>query len=353
MTRTRMPLPRMSTNFFKTAASALAGGALLFAACQPGPKAGEATIDLRHNRQGGGTPVATFHGDSITAEELKERFAEMNPFARARFQSADERKQFVENMARFELLAAEAVKRGLQNDPEVVHQAKTVMVQKLLQQEFDEKPMPVSDEEVAAFYDKNKGDYVKPEMVRLSHVFVSAPEGSAEREAKRKAAEKVLADAQALQALDFNGFGRLAADHSEDERTKPLRGDMRYLTFEDLGKDYGQPVADAAAGLQQVGQLSGVVETKDGFHVLKLQARQAALNLGVEQVKAQIQRRLIQEKRANAFNTFVDGLRSKANYQLHDAPITAMELDLKAPAVEPKGPPPGYIPPMAGGAPTH
>ncbi len=346
-------MTRMNPNLLKTAASALACGALVFAACKPAPKAGEAVVDFRHNRTGGGTAVATFHGDSITAEELKERFAEMNPFARARFQTADERKQFVENMARFELLSAEAVKRGLQNDPEVVHQAKTVMVQKLLQQEFDEKPTPVSEEEVAAFYEKNRGDYVKPEMVRLSHVFVGAAEGSSEREAKRKAAEKVLADAQALQALDFNGFGKLAAEQSEDERTKPLRGDMRYLTMEDLGAQYGQEVAKAAAELVQVGQLSQVVETKDGFHVLKLQARQAALNLGVEQVKAQIQRRLIQEKRAENFNKFVDSLRAGADYKLHDAPITAMELDLKAPATEPKGPPPGYIPPMAGGAPTH
>lgn len=343
----------MSPHFLKTTLSALACGALAMAACKPAPKAGEATVDFRHNRAGTGTPVATFHGDSITAEELKERFAEMNPFARARFQTVEERKQFVENMVRFELLAAEALNRGLQNDPEVVHQAKTVMVQKLLSKEFDEKPMPISDEAVSAFYDKHKGDYVKPEMVRLSHVFVRAEAGSAEREAKRKQAEKVLAEAQALQALDFNGFGRVAAENSEEERTKPLRGDMRYLSNEDLAKQYGDEVAKAAATLTQVGQLSGIVETPQGFHVLKLQARQAALNLGVEQVKTQIQRRLLQEKRAESFNQFVDGLRTRANYKLHDAPIANIEIDMKAPPKEPKGPPPGYIPPMAGGPATH
>jgi peptidyl-prolyl cis-trans isomerase C len=343
----------MRHTFMKPALTTLACAAVALAACQPASRPGEAAVDFRHNRAGTGTPVATFHKDSITAEELTERFAEMNPFARARFQTVEERKQFVENMARFELLAAEALARGLQNDPEVVHQAKTVMVQKLLQKEFDEKPTPVSEADVAAFYQKHQGDYVKPEMVRLSHVFLKAEAGSADRAAKRKKAEALLAQARGLQPLDFNGFGRLASEESDEERTKPLRGDMRYLSNEDLAAQHGPEVLEASRALTQVGQVSEVVETPKGFHVLKLQARQAALNLGVEQVQAQIQRRLLQERRAENFNRFVDDLRKKAAYKLHDAPLAAMEIDMKAPAKEPRGPPPGYIPPMAGGPASH
>ncbi len=342
----------MSQTLIKSTLTALVCAAVTLAACEQ-KQPGQAAMDFRHNPSGTGTPVAAFHQDSITAEELKDRFLEMNQFARARFQTAEERKNFVENMARFELLAAEAVNRGLQNDPQVVHQAKTAMVQKLLEQEFDEKSTPVSDEEVSAFYEKHRSDYVKPEMVRLSHVFLRAEEGSSQREEKRKLAAEILAKARALQPLDFNGFGKLAQTHSEEERTRPLRGDMRYLSYEDLTAQYGEGVLEASRTLAQVGQVSEVVETPQGFHVLKLQARQAKLDLGVEQVKTQIQRRLIQEKRAESFNRFVDGLKAKANYKLHDAPIAAMEVDMKAPPQEPKGPPPGYIPPMAGAPAGH
>src|SRR4051812_33366169 len=88
---------------------------------------GKGTVDFRHNK-GGGTPVATFGKDSITAEELKQRFMELSPIARTQYQTVERRKEYVEGLARFELLAQEALRRGLQQDPEVVETAKKVMV---------------------------------------------------------------------------------------------------------------------------------------------------------------------------------------------------------------------------------
>src|SRR5262249_39649007 len=101
------------------------------------------TLNFKHNKDGKGTAVATFDGDSITVEELKQRFAEMSPFLRSRYATLEQRKDYVDGLARFELLAQEAHRRGLQNDPEVVETAKKVMVQKLIQKEFDEKQGPV------------------------------------------------------------------------------------------------------------------------------------------------------------------------------------------------------------------
>lgn len=327
---------------------ALACGAAVVALA--GCKGESQGMNFRHNKDGKGTPVATFGGDSITAEELKARFAEMSPFARARFQTVEERKQYVEGLARFELLAAEAAARGLQNDPEVIETAKKVMVQKLIEKEFDEKSTPVPDTDVAAYYEKHKSDYVKPEMVRLSHIFIAAPEGSADRAAKLQKAEALVKEARALQPLDFNGFGKLVSDASEEPRTKALRGDMRYLSKEELGQQYGAEVATAASTLAQTGQVSEVVTTPKGFHILKLQGRQAALNLNVEQVKTQIQSRLLYERRTENFNKFLDGLKQKSGYKVNDEALSKIEIDMKSPASQTKSPPPGYIPPMAGPA---
>src|SRR3954464_13477052 len=130
-----------------------------------------AAPNYKHNREGTGTPVATWDSDSITQEELKERFLEMSPFARTRFQTVEAKKEFVDGLANFEVLAAEAQKRGLQNDPEVLETAKKVMVQKLLQKEFDEKAgKKIEDSEIGAFYESHKGDYVKPEMIRMTQL---------------------------------------------------------------------------------------------------------------------------------------------------------------------------------------
>ena len=117
---------------------ALAG----LSSCNQGPGA---SIDFRHNRDGKGTPVASFGKDKITSEELQKRFAEMTPYVRARYQTLKDKQEYVDGLARFELLAAEAVRRGMANDPEVVETAKKVMVQKLLQKELEEKPTPAPD----------------------------------------------------------------------------------------------------------------------------------------------------------------------------------------------------------------
>ncbi|MFZ5468865.1 MAG: peptidylprolyl isomerase [Myxococcota bacterium] len=323
---------------------------LLLLACQQ-EKPGHAVVDLRHNRDGRGTPVATFGNDSLTAEELTQRFAEMSPYARARYQTVEEKKEYVDGMARFELLAAEAARRGLANHPEVVEQTKKMMVQVLLKKELEERPLPVPDTAVTEYYQKRKSDYVKPQMIRLSHVFFAAAQGSPRREEGRKKAQEALAQARALQPLDYQGFTKLVREFSEETRTKPLDGDMRYLSEEELAKEYGAPVAEAAKKLTQTGQVHDeVVETDAGFHVLKLQGRQAALNLTLDQVKPQIQNILIHEQKMAAYQKLLDGLKTSQAYEVHEEALGKVTLDLKAPALEPKGPTPGFAPPPTAAA---
>jgi peptidyl-prolyl cis-trans isomerase C len=301
--------------------------------------------DFRHNRAGGGTPVATWGKDSVTAEELQQRFSEMSPFARARYQTPEQRKEYVEGLARFELLAAEAQKRGLQNDPEVVETAKKVMVQRLIQKEFEEKAgKKLEDAELQAFYEKHRSDYVKPEMLRLSDIFLPAAKDAPERAAQREKALELRGTAATAPTLDFQAFAKLAREHNQDGRTKPLDGDMRFLSVEELTQQYGTEVATAAQQLKAPGELSEVVETDKGFYVLKLQARQAPLDLSLEQVKTTLQSRILYERKTAAFSAFLDTLKTEQQLKVDDAALQTIQVDLKKAAQEPKGPTPGFIP---------
>src|SRR5438477_12651167 len=114
--------------------------ALLWVAACPSKEGVE--MNFRHDKAGG-TKVATFGDDAVTAEELKQRFAEMSPYARAKYQTLESKREYVDGVARFEMLVREAQKQGLYNDPEVVETAKRVMVDRLLRKELDEKPTPV------------------------------------------------------------------------------------------------------------------------------------------------------------------------------------------------------------------
>ncbi|MCI0570977.1 MAG: hypothetical protein L0Y66_09505 [Myxococcaceae bacterium] len=123
-------------------------------------------MDLRHQR-GGGTPVATFGDDAITSEELTQRLLEMTPYLRTRYQTPEQKREYVEGLTRFELLAREAARRGLQNDPEVVASTKKAMVHRLLQKELEEKGSPITDAEIAAYHEQHRAEFLRPEEVKL------------------------------------------------------------------------------------------------------------------------------------------------------------------------------------------
>jgi peptidyl-prolyl cis-trans isomerase C len=310
------------------------------------------SVDFRHNRNGKGTPVASLGGDSITTEELQKRFQEMSPYARARYQTVDQRKEYLDGLARFEVLAQEALRRGLQNEPEVVEMAKKVMVQKLIQQELDGKNAAVPENELAAYYDKHKSDYVKPEMVRATALFLMAARADADAvKAKRAQMDALLEKAKALSPNDYAGFGKLAREHSEDAKSKALDGDLRYLSAQEMSAQLGPAVSDAAFALKANGELSNIVQTESGFYLLKLQGRQAPLNLTLDQVRPQLQGRIANEHRQQNFDKLVESLKRKSNYTLDDAALAKVEVDIKAPTREAKGPPPGFLPAGPGAPP--
>jgi peptidyl-prolyl cis-trans isomerase C len=294
-------------------------------------------VDFGHKHVEG-KPVVSWTGDAITDAELKQRLMEMSQYARARYQSPDTKKEYVEGLARFELLVQEALKRGLANDPDVVSTAKKVMVQKLLAAETDPKNVTVTDAQVQEYYDKHKSDYVKPAMTRLSHVFFT-------KEHKDKA-EATLKDALTLQPLDYAGFAKLARERSEEPRTQPIEGDMRFLSDEELARDFGKELVDAAAELKSVGQvLPRLVETPGGYHVVRLQGRQVALNLTADQVKTQIKSVLENDAKQEKLRALLQHLKDSSGYKLDEPALAAVEVDLKAPPAEMKGPAPGFTPP--------
>ncbi|MEW6435389.1 MAG: peptidyl-prolyl cis-trans isomerase [Myxococcota bacterium] len=310
--------------------------ALLLTACN---ETGTAKVDFRRRPvpgATGGTWVARFGGDTITDRELNQRFAEMNPYARARYQTVEQRREYVDGLVRFELLSQEAVRQGLANDPEVVETAKRVMVQLLLKKEIEGNASQVTDAQVAEYYQAHQSDYVKPAMTRLSHIFFTKEH--------RAQAEEVLAQVKALAPLDYAAFAKLARERSEDPRSRELDGDLRFLADEELAKQYGDALVKAAAALQKVGDVApDLVETDKGFHIVKLQGRQIALNLSLEQARPSIQQVLLNETRQDRFRALLERLKKQAHFEVNESALAAIVVDPKAPAAAPSSPQPGFI----------
>src|SRR5262245_8626012 len=90
------------------------------------------------------TPLAKVGSGTNTLGELQDKLNRQSPYIRARYTSLEQKKEFLDSLIRFEVLAKEAAKRGYDKDPEVLRTMKQVMIQKLMKEEFETRLTPES-----------------------------------------------------------------------------------------------------------------------------------------------------------------------------------------------------------------
>lgn len=143
----------------------------------------------------------------------------------------------------------------------------------------------VSPEDIRRSYDDNTQQYSTPEQVRASHILLKT-EGKDEAVVKKQA-EEILNKAKAPGA----DFAKLANQYTEEEAGKGKGGDLDFF-----GKGQMVPEFDAVAFALQPGQISDVVKTQFGFHVIKVTERRAATTRSFEEVRPQIEEQLKWER---------------------------------------------------------
>jgi peptidyl-prolyl cis-trans isomerase C len=289
-----------------------------------------------------GPVVAQGGGVTVTADELKARLDEQSPMIRASFGNLDRKKQFLDNMLRFELLAKAAEKEGLASDPDVQFTMKKVMVSKYYQRFFQDpngaKNVPESD--IQKYYDEHKGEFHRPARIHAAHIFFKAEQDSPERAKKAAAARRSLAKVLADEKKIPTAFSVAARESSEDASTKSLGGDLALKSQDELEKAHGKELAEAAFKLGDNQTSPTVIETQHGLHLLRALGRQAEVNRGLDEVKPQIAAKLNSQRKSKEFDDFVKKLRE-------DAKITVNDAELEKVAVS--GPPAGMGGGMMGG----
>ncbi|WP_224364873.1 peptidylprolyl isomerase [Hyalangium versicolor] len=318
---------------------------LLLAGCdKPGKDSGTKPASGSSESAAKGTPVVTFDGGAVTIEQLQGYIAQMNPAARTRIESLDQRREYAQGLARFELFVTEARKRGLENDPEVQEAMKRAMVQQLLFKEFDEKAPPIPPEELSSYYESHKAEFVQPARARYSHLLVPAPKGSPDRAAKKKLAQALREKASKLQSLDFDSFDALITEASGNPAAKPAEADTHLVSPEELKARLGEPVAAAASALKQPGDLSPVVESDSGFHLIKLTDLRPAKNQPLDAVSSMLKARMARERRDARVAKFTEELQERAHFKTDEAALQKLQVDLQAPQAASSGPVPGFLP---------
>ncbi len=161
-------------------------------------------------------------------------------------------------------VSAEAVKEFYEKNRkqfEVPQQIRAEFV--VLSRETLAEQVTVSPDEIKGAYEKNAKNYVAQEERRASHILIqaSADAPEAEQKAARAKIESILQQVRKNPA----DFAKLAKEHSQDPGSGPKGGDLGFFPRGAMVK----PFEEAAFSLKE-NQVSGVVRTEFGFHVIRL-----------------------------------------------------------------------------------
>ena len=183
-----------------------------------------------------------------------------------------------------------------------------IAVQKYLQSRFAQAGN-VTDQATREFYDKNKAKIQAPERVRVRHILIrfDAKGSPADKEKAREKAADLLKRAQGGE-----DFAKLASEYSEDPGSKVRGGELDWITQGQMVPTFEQ----AAFALKKPNDLSPVVESQFGFHVIQLLEHQDAGTLPYEQVKGRIGQLLKQQQAQQQLAARVRELRSKAKVEV-------------------------------------
>lgn len=181
---------------------------------------------------------------------------------------------------------------------------KQFTINKMMEAEAASAP-PVTDTDVKDYYDKNPDRFKKPEQVRASHILFKTEGDAAAKKKARASAETVL-----KQAKSGKDFAALAKQHSSDGSAQQ-GGDLGFFVKEQMVPEF----SNAAFALQP-GQISDIVESQFGYHIIKVTERKAPETVALDQVSPQVKQVLTQQRQKERADAFMKQLRSKAKIEV-------------------------------------
>ena len=246
--------------------------------------------------------------DEIIASELLAQEATSRKVVVTEADVEGELTKFRERFPSEQIFQSALKEQGLTEAQIKTEVRKQLGIKKLLDTNVFSK-VKVDEKSAKAYYEKNPEMFAEPEKIHAAHVLVKVEKGAddkAKAEA-RKEAELVLKEAKA-----GKDFAALAKEHSDDPGSKDSGGDLDFFPRGRMVPAF----EEAAFKLAKPGELSDVVETPYGFHVIKLLEKQSAAPIKFADVKDDLIAFLTDKERADAARSYVEGLRKKAKVQI-------------------------------------
>lgn len=274
-----------------------------------------------------GPRIASFHGGGAGLSAVKDAITN-EPSA---LRSPKAARGVVEDLVRARILAALAIEKGYDRDPELSQRHAEQLAALYLEKEFEgpERTKAPTDDEVKTFFEAHRAELNRPERLRLGVIAVRATTPG-EKAGKRALALGILAEARSREA-DYYAFSELARRRSEDPRSASHQGELPFMTREELGAALGPEVAEAAIAMTDTGKVRPtLVEGSAGFYVLKLLGREASQEPTFEGVRDGLRVRLATERREERRKAFLADVWKRADVKIDEALLDHLVAEVRA-----------------------
>ena len=209
-----------------------------------------------------------------------------------RYPNKEEFKKLLNNMGLTESDVQAQIERGM-------------AIQELIDKEVTEK-IEVSDEETKSFYDKNPQLFQQPEQIKASHILIKV---QADAPDDQKAAARKKIESVQQKVKKGEDFATLAKTYSEGP-SGPRGGDLGYFKRGQMVK----PFEEAAFRLKP-NETSEIVETKFGYHLIKVNDKKPAKTMTYAEVKDRLNEHLKKQKSDSEANAYIKTLRKDAKIE--------------------------------------
>jgi parvulin-like peptidyl-prolyl isomerase len=206
-----------------------------------------------------------------------------------------EMQTLVQRMLQIKIVADVARKEKFDQRPQIKKQLDYVADDFLSREYLAQKVMPeatVSEADLKEYYAQNKQSLGVPEQVRARHILFKV-DPAATPDEKNKALERARGVLRRVQAGE--DFGELAAAHSDDKESGAKGGDLGYFTAGRMVPEF-----EDAAFYTNPGEISDILETKYGFHIIKvedlIEARERSYEEMKDYMKEKLHRQLVMFK---------------------------------------------------------
>ena len=299
-----------------------------------------ASLAIAQNQTGAAAPAtaattATAQADPIViaAGDLAIRQSEFEgalktlPAEYQQYAAGPGKRQFAEDYLRMKMLAREGAKAGLDKDPEVVRQLALMRENLIAQAQLEkiEKGIDISEADLRKLYDAQKAQY---EQVKARHILVAFKGSPAAQAGKPELTEeqaKAKAEELRKQIVAGASFDEIAKKESDDVGSGARGGDLG-----EFGRGQMVPEFEKAAFEAKVGEVSPVVRTQFGYHIIKVDEHGST---PFEEVRPTLERT---EKQARV-QAALDQMKNNAQPTFNEAYFSAPAPAATTPATPPSG----------------